>query len=56
MQALSVQALFKDVEEARPDRVATDRPLAALQIQQGTQTAARHPVRILAEAYGLSIE
>ena len=48
--------LFRDVEETRPDRVATDCPLAALQIQQGTRTAARHPVQILAEAYGLSIE
>jgi len=36
--------------------VATDCPLAALQSNQGTGRAAEHPVRILADAYGLSIE
>jgi Fe-S oxidoreductase len=50
------QPLFKEVEAARPDRVATDCPLAALQINQGTGREAQHPIRILAEAYGLSIE
>ena len=48
--------LFKNVEAARPDRVATDCPLAALQINQGTGRSAAHPVRILADAYGLSID
>jgi len=48
--------LFKNVEAARPDRVATDCPLAALQINQGTGRTAAHPVRILADAYGLSID
>ncbi len=37
-------------------RVATDCPLAALQIRQGTGLEARHPIRILAEAYGLEEE
>jgi len=36
--------------------VATDCPLAALQIKQGTGVEARHPIRILAEAYGLAEE
>jgi len=47
------QPLFTAVREARADRVATDCPLAALQIRQGTGVEARHPIRILAEAYGL---
>jgi len=50
------EPLFKDIERARPDRVATDCPLAALQIGQGTGRAARHPIQILAEAYGLPVE
>lgn len=33
---------------------ATDCPLAALQITQGTSRTARHPIQVLAEAYGLS--
>jgi Fe-S oxidoreductase len=48
--------LFEDVVGARPDRVATDCPLAGLQIAQGTGLPVRHPVEILAEAYGLSGE
>jgi Fe-S oxidoreductase len=48
--------LFRDVEEAKPERVATDCPLAALQIHQGTGRVARHPIQILAEAYGLDPE
>jgi len=50
------QPLFAAVREARADRVATDCPLAALQIRQGTGVEARHPIRILAEAYGLPDE
>lgn len=45
--------LFRDIEGAKPDRVATDCPLAALQIRQGTRRIARHPIQILAEAYGI---
>ena len=48
--------LFNDIQAAQPDRVATDCPLAALQIRQGTGQAAQHPVRLLAEAYGLRVE
>jgi len=47
------EPLFRSVREARADRVATDCPLAALQITQGTGVEARHPIQILAEAYGL---
>ena len=47
------EPLFRTVREARADRVATDCPLAALQITQGTGVEARHPIQILAEAYGL---
>jgi Fe-S oxidoreductase len=48
--------LFKDLEQAEPDRVATDCPLAALQINQGTGRTPRHPIQIVAEAYGLDPE
>jgi Fe-S oxidoreductase len=48
--------LFKDVRESGATRVATDCPLAALQITQGTGMEARHPIRILAEAYGMDLE
>jgi len=45
--------LFDDIEAARPDRIASDCPLAALQIAQGTGEKPHHPIQILAEAYGL---
>ena len=44
--------LFEAVKTGAPT-VATDCPLAALQIAQGTGVEARHPVQILAQAYGL---
>jgi Fe-S oxidoreductase len=47
------EPLFKAVRDAAPDRVATDCPLAALQIKQGTGMNAQHPAQILADAYGL---
>jgi Fe-S oxidoreductase len=47
------EPLFNGVRDAGADRVATDCPLAALQIKQGTGVEARHPIRVLAEAYGL---
>jgi Fe-S oxidoreductase len=49
------QPLFKELEAAGADRVATDCPLAALQIKQGTGVLARHPIQVLAEAYGLAL-
>jgi glycerol-3-phosphate dehydrogenase subunit C len=48
------EPLFKDIGAARPERVATDCPLAAIQINQGTGRTAQHPVQILADAYGLT--
>jgi Fe-S oxidoreductase len=45
--------LFEAVKTGAPT-VATDCPLAALQIAQGTGVEARHPVQILAHAYGLA--
>lgn len=50
------EPLFRGVEAARPDRVATDCPLAGLQIAQGTGQSPQHPVEILADAYGLTID
>jgi len=50
------EPLFKDVRAANATRVATDCPLAALQITQGTGLETRHPIRILAEAYGMETE
>jgi len=48
--------VFQEVTEGRPDTIATDCPLAGLQIRQGTGRTAKHPVQILAEAYGLGAE
>ena len=50
------RAVFDAVIAERPDRVATDCPLAGLQIRQGTGKTPKHPVQILAEAYGLRDE
>jgi len=50
------EPLFKGVREAGADCVATDCPLAALQIKQGTGMEARHPISVLAEAYGIEDE
>ena len=44
--------LFDAVKSGAPT-VATDCPLAALQIGQGTGVEPRHPIQILAQAYGL---
>jgi Fe-S oxidoreductase len=44
--------LFDAVTAAGAPVTATDCPLAALQIEQGTGRQAKHPVRVLAEAYG----
>ncbi len=49
------QPVFERVEGERPDAVATDCPLAGVQIKQGTGRTAKHPIQILAEAYGLSV-
>ncbi|MDE2038735.1 MAG: 4Fe-4S dicluster domain-containing protein [Elusimicrobia bacterium] len=46
--------LFKALEEAQVEQVASDCPLAGLQITQGTGRPVRHPVELLAQAYGFS--
>jgi glycerol-3-phosphate dehydrogenase subunit C len=43
--------LFEDVQEAQPALVATDCPLAAIQIEQATGVRAVHPVQVLQAAY-----
>jgi glycerol-3-phosphate dehydrogenase subunit C len=50
------EPLFRDIREARPDRVATDCPLAGLQIAQGARQRPVHPIQILADAYGLATD
>jgi Fe-S oxidoreductase len=47
------QPLFDAVRTAGAPIVATDCPLAALQIAQGTGVTPRHPIEVLAQAYGL---
>jgi Fe-S oxidoreductase len=47
------QPLFDAVKAEGAATVATDCPLAALQIGQGTGAEARHPIQVLAQAYGL---
>lgn len=47
------QPLLKEVQEPAPDYIATDCPLSALRIQQGTGREALHPVKLFAKAYGL---
>jgi Fe-S oxidoreductase len=45
--------VFEKVRSEKPDVVATDCPLAGLQIRQGTGRTAKHPIQIVAEACGL---
>jgi glycerol-3-phosphate dehydrogenase subunit C len=45
--------LFDAVRASGAPTVATDCPLAALQIAQGTGVEPRHPIQLLARAYGL---
>jgi glycerol-3-phosphate dehydrogenase subunit C len=45
--------LFDAVTAGAPAVAATDCPLAALQIGQGTGVQAAHPIQLLARAYGL---
>jgi glycerol-3-phosphate dehydrogenase subunit C len=45
--------LFDAIASAGAPVTATDCPLAALQIEQGTGRKAKHPIEILASAYGL---
>ncbi len=45
--------LLARIDEAEPDHVATDCPLAALRIEEGLGRKAVHPVVLLARAYGV---
>jgi Fe-S oxidoreductase len=51
--SLKVAKPLFDAVNAGGPVTATDCPLAALQIGQGTGRKARHPIQILADAYGL---
>ncbi len=61
------EGVLRAVDEARraavhgrrggaPDRIATDCPLAALQITRARAGRPQHPIRILADAYGLTVD
>ncbi len=47
--------LFEKVRATPAEAVATDCPLAGIQIRQGAGTATRHPIQLLAECYGLDV-
>ena len=47
--------LFEKIRETSADAVATDCPLAGLQIRQGAGISPRHPIQIFAECYGLEV-
>jgi glycerol-3-phosphate dehydrogenase subunit C len=47
------EGLIDAIEASKPDRVATDCPLAALRIEERTGLKAVHPVGLLRDAYGL---
>ena len=53
---LVAQDMLRRIEEAGADHVATDCPLAALRIEEGSGRKAVHPVVLLRHAYGLSAE
>jgi Fe-S oxidoreductase len=48
--------VFDVVRAEKPDRVASDCTLAGIQIRQGTGKTVKHPIQIVAEAYGLRDE
>jgi Fe-S oxidoreductase len=48
-------AAFRQIEAAGGDAVATDCPLAGIQIRQGTGLAPRHPIEIFADCYGAGV-
>ncbi len=53
-QSLKVASKLLDgVRRLEPDQIASDCPLAALRIQEGTGRRALHPIVLLRDAYGL---
>lgn len=49
----TAQPLFKKINEAQADLIATDCPLSGSQIEQGTGHRPLHPIQILRKAYGI---
>jgi Fe-S oxidoreductase len=49
-------AMLRRIEEAGAQHVATDCPLSALRIEEGTGRKAVHPIVLLRHAYGLGAE
>jgi len=47
------EALLRDIRESQADITASDCPLAALQIRQGSGQKPLHPIQLLERAYGL---
>ena len=53
-QSLKICSKLSDgVRAAKPDRVASDCPLAALRIREETDYRVDHPIVLLRDAYGL---
>jgi Fe-S oxidoreductase len=50
------RAMLERIQAAEPDHIATDCPLSALRIEEGTGRKAVHPVVLLRHAYGLAAE
>jgi len=48
--------LIKEIRESGAELTVSDCPLAGLEIEQGLQRKALHPIRVLARAYGLDAE
>lgn len=46
------EKMLGPIRDAEPDQVATDCPLAALRVQEGTGRKALHPIVLLRHAYG----
>jgi Fe-S oxidoreductase len=44
---------FDAVEKSQPDRIVSDCPLSALQLEQGTGRPACHPIQLVKEAYDI---
>jgi glycerol-3-phosphate dehydrogenase subunit C len=50
------EPLVKEIRDSRAEQTVSDCPLAGLEIEQGLDRKTRHPIRILARAYGLDEE
>ncbi len=52
----TARKLFEEIEAAAPKAVATDCPLSGVQIAQGTGLRPRHPIELIARAYGFQAD